>query len=363
MIIPTKDIMQLHILEYLKDGQLYSILEVTDHVAKVLHIDQNKRKELTPVSGRSKFDIRVRWAVSTLRKAGLLKNTKLGWFKITREGIQILEEQPTLINDAFLKRHCPKYVEWITSHTGTKKRLQEKASIPIETLGIVSIIDILGTKGSWKENKPTDIHESWNKLIHITKNLLESENSFKKKFALVTFSDTMFIIVKGKDPKNLLRAFSKTVWRVIVESIRMDMPIRGCVSCGEFFYHGSLFTGRAVDEAAQYYQLPQWIGISAAPSAHSVINDMITKSTDLDNQYFAKHDIPLKNSIEQDAWVVNWPRQYDEEREDADGDILSIIEQAIDRKLSLLTDIDAALKWRNTRKFCNRIHNKMYEQA
>ena len=363
MAIPTKDVMQLYILEHLKDGQLHSISEVADHVVEVLNIDQNERKEIAPVSGRSKFDIRVRWAVHTLRKAGLLENTELGRFKITDGGIQILEKQPTLINDAFLKKYCSKYVEWITSYRRTKEKLQNKAEHPQETSGIVSIIDILGTKGSWKGSKPTNIHKNWNKLIHNTRSLLGSENSFEDKSTLVTFSDTMFITVKGKNADDLLCAFSKTIWSVIVESIRMDMPIRGCVSCGKFFLQNNFFTGKAVDEAAQYYQLPQWIGISAAPSAHSVINNMITKSTDLANQYFARHDIPLKNSIEQDAWVVNWPRQCDEHEDVADDDVLSSIEQTIDRKLGSLTDIDAALKWRNTRKFCSHVHNKMYERA
>ena len=129
------------------------------------------------------------------------------------------------------------------------------------------------------------------------------------------------------------------------------MPLRGCVSCGTYFRSpNNLFTGPAVDEAAEYYTLPQWIGISAAPSANSVLSREMPLQPYRNGRMYRRHDIPLRASVEQDAWALNWPRQCEDE--DEEGAMEGIAEH-IDERMERLTDIGAALKWRNTRKFCS----------
>ena len=167
------------------------------------------------------------------------------------------------------------------------------------------------------------------------------------------FSDTMFITVEGRDYEGLLLAFGRTMWQAITHSIWEDVPVRGCVSCGSYFYSpDDLFTGPAVDEASAYYYLPQWIGISAAPSANGVLSKAMPRAPSRGAGPYFKHDIPLKASVEQDAWALNWPGQCDDEGED--GAMDEIIDRINDR-MDAATDIDAALKWRNTRKFCNAV--------
>ena len=129
------------------------------------------------------------------------------------------------------------------------------------------------------------------------------------------------------------------------------MPVRGCVSYGSYCEGAerSLFTGRAVDEAARYHALPQWIGVSAAPSANRALSRAIRRRADPRNRLYTRYDIPLGSSVERDAWVVNWPWQYDDEEP---GEAMENVLVKIDGKLDVITDVDAALKWRNTRKFC-----------
>ena len=167
------------------------------------------------------------------------------------------------------------------------------------------------------------------------------------------FSDTMFITVEGGSYDRLLLAFGNVMWHAVTHSIEKDVPVRGCVSCGSYFRsRDNLFTGPAVDEAAEYYTLPQWIGISAAPSANSVLSRAIPRPSHRNNRIYRRHDIPLRSSVEQDAWALNWPRQCDDDGEEGamDG-----IMNHIDRRMEGLTGIGAALKWRNTRKFCNAV--------
>ena len=49
------------------------------------------------------------------------------------------------------------------------------------------------------------------------------------------FSDTMFITVEGQSYDKVLLAFGGIMWQAIVHSIREDVPVRGCVSCGDYF--------------------------------------------------------------------------------------------------------------------------------
>ena len=62
--------------------------------------------------------------------------------------------------------------------------------------------------------------------------------------------------------------------------------------------------------------------------------------------------MPLRASVEQGAWAVNWPRQCDDDEEEG---AMDEIVARIDERMDGTTDISAALKWRNTREFCNAV--------
>ncbi len=84
---------------------------------------------------------------------------------------------------------------------------------------------------------------------------------------------------------------------IMVKALNDGVYLRGCISIGDFYYSKKMIVGAAGFEAAAHYELPQWIGISAAPSAYAVttnsekIDDGLMKS-------FVKWNIPLKKGIE-----------------------------------------------------------------
>lgn len=155
----------------------------------------------------------------------------------------------------------------------------------------------------------------------------------------------MFVTADG-DAKVLLGAFGRICSRLIPKSIHLDIPIRGCVAVGEFYQSGrGLFTGPAVREAAAYYGLPQWIGISSCPSAYNKIDGLGSGRA-----CYAKYDIPLNHSVEYGGLVVNWPDRYNHDHVDREKELdymLALLEQRMVRTLG----VDASLKWRNTRDF------------
>ena len=365
--IPSTTDMHLPVLEIIADGELHEITEVVKSVAERMGVT-DKAREITTRSGSRSFYSGVRRAVSNLRIAGLLENEVRGMFGITSAGSDVMDKRPASIDMRYLRENCEPY----RRHESDRKKSLESlrkgrtAVGPHEQRGLVAMIDVLGVRGSWREKKNnggmSKLHENWNGLLGSARNILKDNKTLGKKMTFTAFSDTMFITVKGDDYEGMLLSFSKVMWRIIVTSIREDVPLRGCVSCGGYFHsRNNLFTGPAVDEAAAYYSLPQWIGISAAPSANGVLSRAMLHPPYLDGGVYKRHNIPLKASIEQDAWALNWPKQC--EYEDDEGAMEKIVEH-IDERMEGLTDIGAALKWRNTRKFCNEVQlDDLYGRA
>ena len=349
--IPKTSDMHSEVLEIIADTKLHEITRVTDLIAKRMGVTDEARK-ITTASGRLSFDVAVRRAVSNLRIAGLLENERLGVFSITGAGKDIAARSLPSIGVSYLRDNCEPYRRHMGDRERSRKSIQEgrKAGEPLERCGMVAIIDVLGVKGSWKNGGVPGLHKKWNDLLGSAKNLLRDDGALGRRATFSAFSDTMFVTARGKNYADLLLSFSRAMWPVIASSIEEDLPLRGCVSCGSYFRsRNNLFTGPAVDEAAEYYLLPQWIGISAAPSANSILSREMPRQPYRNGRMYRRHDIPLKASVEQDAWALNWPRQCEDE--DEEGAMERIVEH-IDERMEGLTDIGAALKWRNTRKFC-----------
>lgn len=167
---------------------------------------------------------------------------------------------------------------------------------------MVAIIDLLGIKGSWKngegEEGAPSVHKRRSDLPRSTRCLLKGDDTVGDGMTFSAFSGAMFIVAEGRSCDRLLLAFGGIMWHAVAHSIEKDVPVRGCVSCGSYFRsRDNLFTGPAVDEAAEYYTLPQWIGISAALSANSVLSRAIPRPSHRNNRIYRRRDIPLRSSV------------------------------------------------------------------
>ena len=94
----------LPLLKFAGDKKEHSIREAIDHVANLFKLSEKEQKEVLP-SGRSFIvDNRVGWARTYLKKAGLLEDTRRSHFRVTEEGLKVLEKPPTAINIKFLQQ-------------------------------------------------------------------------------------------------------------------------------------------------------------------------------------------------------------------------------------------------------------------
>jgi len=80
------------------------ISDVVKELDQLFGLTKSERAELLPSGKQTRFANRVHWARSYLKQAGLLRNTRRGYFEITAKGAEVLTEDPDPLNAAYLTK-------------------------------------------------------------------------------------------------------------------------------------------------------------------------------------------------------------------------------------------------------------------
>ena len=163
--------------------------------------------------------------------------------------------------------------------------------------GLVIFLDILGTKNLIYNDEGID---QFNLLIYTAKLKFISNHNRdiidSAKFSY--FSDTIMITIENKNYKNFseyLNTVSEGLINFLLYAMKLNIFLRGCVSYGEYRTNKFVSVGKAIAEAGSYYELANWIGITATPSLYN----KILKYTDKDIPLlFTEYNIPTKKGIE-----------------------------------------------------------------
>jgi restriction endonuclease Mrr len=105
MAIPGFESFMLPLLKIAGDGKVHSIAESRELLATKFNLTPEERRQLQPSGYTRLFDNGVNWARTDLVKAGLLEAVSLGRFRISRRGMDLLEERPDAIDQQFLLRY------------------------------------------------------------------------------------------------------------------------------------------------------------------------------------------------------------------------------------------------------------------
>jgi hypothetical protein len=165
------------------------------------------------------------------------------------------------------------------------------AKVPFEEAdGIIVLLDALGIKGIWNRKKPAEVLNTWSILQHeyikgieSLKNELQA-HGYLEKIRFEAFSDTIMISlpVKGREVGSdrgrnpfwwTIMSMGQLLSKLFRVSILSNFYFRGCLSAGRFYRYENMIIGPVVDEAAEYYRLPEWSGISTCPSASKILTD------------------------------------------------------------------------------------------
>jgi restriction system protein len=134
MPIPDFQSIFLPLLNYLKDDKEHSLRDAIDDLGSEFHLSEKELRELLPSGSQAVFNNRVGWARTYLKKAGLIETTKRGFFKITKRGLNVLEEKPEKLDSRFLMKY-PEFVEFqkTTKKEKVKKRIHSNGNSNNET--------------------------------------------------------------------------------------------------------------------------------------------------------------------------------------------------------------------------------------
>lgn len=125
MAIPTFDNFLIPFLEELKDYHIHSMREIKANIAKKFKMTEQDLSELTN-SGYKRFDDRVGWARTYLKKSLLISSPERAKFKIEERGLKALNDKPQNILK-YLEQY-PEFLEF----QGKDKNVPKTNNIQIE---------------------------------------------------------------------------------------------------------------------------------------------------------------------------------------------------------------------------------------
>jgi len=138
MTLPDYQALMLPLLKYAGNRNTeITTTEAVDALAKELNLTEEDLREILPSGTQYTFVNRVGWAATYMKKAGLLKTTRRGYYQITERGRELLAKEPKLINVKTLERY-PEFMEFKKSKgtqvSNNKETDERKPITPSEAL-------------------------------------------------------------------------------------------------------------------------------------------------------------------------------------------------------------------------------------
>jgi len=136
MAIPDFQQIMLPLLRVIISGSVFSISDVVEQLSKEFKLSEEEQREGLPSGTQLKFENRVGWARTYMKKAGLLISPERGKIQITDRGQSVLNEKLDKLTSNYLGRF-PEFKEFRKAappQVITKDNLVVNGSTPEEML-------------------------------------------------------------------------------------------------------------------------------------------------------------------------------------------------------------------------------------
>lgn len=130
MAVPPFQDFMLPFLQFIRDGEEHRITELFAHLAQTFVLSDDDLKEVLPSGRETRFRNRVYWARVHLGQAKLLDATGRGRFKITRRGVDLLDQYPQRIDNKLLSQF-PEFVDF-RGNQGKGDAVELQPELPAE---------------------------------------------------------------------------------------------------------------------------------------------------------------------------------------------------------------------------------------
>jgi hypothetical protein len=184
--------------------------------------------------------------------------------------------------------------------------------------GIVAILDALGA-ASYDDTEIQEFLKSRSVVIRLLGDKAEkvAETLDVSQINTYTFNDTILIVLESRDQYSCraeIKAFGTVLRKLLVDSLKRCIMFRGAFAVGNFYEDKTTNTimGKAVTDAAAWYNKAAWIGISATPRT-TVHIDQLMESDSSPRQWdrlLTRYDVPLSDGSSRSLWSINWPKVF-----------------------------------------------------
>src|ERR1700687_4000831 len=128
MAVPDFQTLMLPLLKLASDGKQHTLADALEQLSHEFQLSDDDRAQLLR-SGQARFYNRVGWAMTYLKKAGLLQSLGPGQFQLTDRGREVLASRPASIDVAFLNSRFPEISEFRKSRSRREAADEEPAAI------------------------------------------------------------------------------------------------------------------------------------------------------------------------------------------------------------------------------------------
>ncbi len=111
MVMPDFQQLMLPVLTIVGDGKEHRRRDIFEKAAQAFNLTQEERTHLLPSGRQYTFDNRAGWAITYMKKAGVLISPSRGIIKITDRGKEVLKSKPSEINIKFLEKF-PEFLDF-----------------------------------------------------------------------------------------------------------------------------------------------------------------------------------------------------------------------------------------------------------
>jgi restriction system protein len=102
MSVPDYETFMLPLLQLASDQKEHTLSAAYDSLAAQFNLTESERNDLLPSGRQPRFENRVGWARTYLKKAGLIDSVGRGKFRITQRGVDVVKSKPIHITKEFL---------------------------------------------------------------------------------------------------------------------------------------------------------------------------------------------------------------------------------------------------------------------
>jgi hypothetical protein len=217
---------------------------------------------------------------------------------------------PVLVGTRSLKEHVGQ------DGTSNPEELEEIE----KRLGVVALLDALGTKGVWQRVDPRLVIQAWHRTLNTLEQSSSSVNSRvtrargRQVSRIMAFSDTILVTLCGAEQvEELIPLMGLVLVPTFISALQSNILLRGAISIGEFHQSEHVLVGPAVDDAANWYNVHDWAGVVLTPNASYTLDRLVLKQKSnlekmetLDHLY-VRYAPPLRKGNSSELWSLAWP--------------------------------------------------------